>query len=178
MLIPRTDSNLCTYGTSGPVQAPTVLSVIDARTPRLSLRSPSGVGLISGRSMSLVFAVLFLAGCLLDRLQKVTAEAYRSSFFKPVLLLCTWDPLWDFPLCPNTLLRRRDELTFPEAELFSSSVTNFLPKSDFPLPGSGCGTTPIIRSLNLLNRAPCKGLVKKSPVISAVGHHSNSTSPF
>jgi hypothetical protein len=36
----------------------------------------------------------------------------------------------------------------------------------------------MIWSLNFRNRAPCQGLVMKSPIMSPVGHQTNDTSPL
>ena len=40
------------------------------------------------------------------------------------------------------------------------------------------GTTPMMWSLNFLNRAPCRAFVMKSPIISRVGHHLIVSSPL
>ena len=48
----------------------------------------------------------------------------------------------------------------------------------FPLFGSIWGMTPMMSSLNLLKIDPWFGLVKESPVVSSVGHHSTEISPL
>ena len=47
----------------------------------------------------------------------------------------------------------------------------------FPSPVSGCTTTPMKISHNLLNRDPWFLLVNKSTVVSLFGHHSTDISP-
>ena len=93
--------------------------------------------------------------------------------FKPTAVLGFPGPLldlqpapWSFPGSP---------LDFQPMALSDFKPTAFL---GFPGPGSGCGTTPIIWSLNRRNGEPWRGLVQKSPVISPVGHHFTSTSPL
>ena len=48
----------------------------------------------------------------------------------------------------------------------------------FPLLGSVRVITPMMRSLNIQKIDPWFGLVRKSPVISPVGHHSTDMSPL
>jgi hypothetical protein len=118
----------------------------------------------------------FLGGMFLVRVILRASILHLCHFSKHTAVVPSFFLRWDQIIYCTYSSTRFEFFAFRRIVCMSMQLIDL--RYGFPGPGSCAGTTPMIWSLNLRNKAPCRGLVMKSLIMSLVRHQTNDTSPL